>query len=72
MDKKLIASSMLPVVQKEVINGHIFTMQLRLFQKLSVEIWRGIVQMGNCYRCGNILSATLKTVTLFRFIQFIV
>ena len=37
MGKKLIASiGLSPVVQKEIIDGHIFTMQQRLFQKLFV------------------------------------
>ena len=67
MGKKLIASiGPLPVVHKEIIQGHIFPMQRRLFQKLFAKIGKGNVQTGTYYRYGNVLSATLKSLTLLR------
>ena len=54
MGKKLILSIGLSlVVHKEIIDGHIFT------QKLFVKPGNSNVETGNCYRCGNVLSATL-------------
>ena len=67
MGKMLITSiGPSPVVHKEIIDGHIFKMQQRLFQKLFVKIGKGNVQTRNCYRCNNVLFATLKSVTVLR------
>ena len=48
---------------------------VKIISETLCKIWKD-VQTGNCYRCGNVLSATLKSVTLLRwqsvFIQLMV
>ena len=67
MSKRLVASAgVSPVVHKEIIDGHILLCSKNLFQKLFEKLVKAMCKRRIIYRCGNLLSVTLKSLTLLR------